>query len=296
MADDGKQPKPNCCQRFGNGLSNFGNFLYNRESGQVMGRSGESWLKIGVFYLIFYGFLAAFFSAMLTVFLSTLNDPGIGADKGPKLTQFLKNKPGLTFVAPGAIVWADYGADNTTHWNRSKDALESYTQDLQKNLLSKYSGKACEDGKGRIDANGGYIDCTFDAKKHLGVCGDNTTAVSKADNTVCIYVKINKVFKWIPTGSAGGNYLKLKCGTPLPNGVELLPAGGFHLGSFPFLGEKNFELPVVALKINTEKYDGSLINCKLDKDGTDIEVSDSSVAHRAFGQVDIELKKLTPDE
>jgi sodium/potassium-transporting ATPase subunit beta len=294
MADDGKQPKPNCCQRFGNGLSNFGNFLYNRESGQVMGRSGESWLKIGVFYLIFYGFLAAFFSAMLTVFLSTLNDPGEGVGGAPKLTQFLANKPGLTFVAPSSsIVWADYSASNTTHWNRSVAALESYRKSLQDNLLSKYAGTPCKDGKGRQDANGDYTDCVFDVNK-LGVCGKNTTAISKADNRVCIYVKINKVFQWVPTGSAGGNFLKLKCGK-VP-GVTLLPEDGFQLGAFPFMGKKNFELPVVALKIDTAAYNGALINCKLDTDGTGIEVSESSVAHRAFGQVDIELKQKTPEE
>ena len=52
----------------------------------------SSLVKIGVFYLIFYGFLAAFFSAMLTVFLSTLNDPENGG--APKLVQFIENKPG----------------------------------------------------------------------------------------------------------------------------------------------------------------------------------------------------------
>ena len=47
--------------------------------------------KIGVFYLNFYGCLAGFFSAMLAVFMSTLNKPGEG---GPKLTQFIKNQAG----------------------------------------------------------------------------------------------------------------------------------------------------------------------------------------------------------
>ncbi len=42
--------------------------------------------KIGLFYFVYYGFLTAFFAACLTVFLSTLNEPGKG---GPKTNQFL---------------------------------------------------------------------------------------------------------------------------------------------------------------------------------------------------------------
>ena len=42
--------------------------------------------KIGLFYVAYYGFLAAFFCVCLAVFLTTLNDPGKG---GPKSIQFL---------------------------------------------------------------------------------------------------------------------------------------------------------------------------------------------------------------
>jgi len=275
MADDGKQPEPNCCQKFGNGLSNFAEFLYNKETGQVMGRSGESWLKIGVFYLIFYGFLAAFFSAMLTVFLSTINDP---KDGGPKLTQFIANKPGLTLVAPKgkAKDWAFYD-NNGTETDASKDYRKTVTA-----LLGTYAGEACKDSAdGRKESN-----CRFPYEKELGVCGNNETAVTK--DGVCIYVKINKVFGWVPKASSGSNYLDLKC-SPVKD-LVLKPAG-FHIGSFPFKGEaaNTFNLPVVALKINTAAVYDETINCKLDKDGTGIEISESSVAHRAFGQIDIEL-------
>jgi sodium/potassium-transporting ATPase subunit beta len=278
MADDGKQPKPNCCQRFGNGLSNFGKFLYNRETGQCMGRSGESWLKIGVFYLIFYGFLAAFFSAMLTVFLSTLNDP---KDGGPKLTQFLANKPGLTSMVPKGVVWkANYSDAASPTFNDSRSGLEAFQEEM-KTFLAKYKGSACPDkATGR-----GETDCKFDPTK-LGTCGVSSTVFQKAENTVCVYVKVNKVYDWVPTASKGSTYLKLKCGDP--KGVTVVPEG-FHIGSFPFRGGSNFELPVVALKIDVSKFDGKTINCKLDTDGTGIEVSEVSVAHRAYGQIDIEL-------
>jgi len=273
MADDGKQPEPNCCQKFATGLSDFGAFLYNKENGQVMGRSGESWLKIGVFYLIFYGFLAAFFSAMLTVFLTTINDP---KDGGPKLTQFISNKPGLTLIAPKgkAKSWGFY--NNVTE----TDAAKAYRNTIKALLETYDGGEFCSDSTdGRGESN-----CRFPYEKELGDCGNVTKAVTK--ETVCIYVKMNKVYNWVPKASSGSKYLNLKC-SPAAK-AELLPAG-FHIGSFPFRGEAadKFNLPVVALKVKTT-VDGT-INCKLDTDGTGIEVSESSVAHRAFGQIDIEL-------
>lgn len=52
--------------------------------------------KIGFFYLIFYGFLAGFFSAMLAVFLTTVENPEEGGR--PKLTQFIENQPGMNIL------------------------------------------------------------------------------------------------------------------------------------------------------------------------------------------------------
>jgi len=105
---DGQDVKKTRGQKIKEGCSNFGTFLYNRETRQVMGRSGRSWAKIGVFYVVFYSCLAGFFAAMMAVFLTTVNPApvyntdgsatGVGAgDKaGPKLTQYIENSPGLT--------------------------------------------------------------------------------------------------------------------------------------------------------------------------------------------------------
>lgn len=267
MADDGKETKPGCCQRFGQGLSNFGTFLYNGETGQVMGRSGESWLKIGVFYLIFYGFLAAFFSAMLTVFLSTLNDVGQGP---PKLTQFLENKPGLNLIqgATRKSVNGDVPAGYFTAVTNVMDAYE------------KMAGGVCPD-----NADGrGDLKCGFN-QTLLGACDPKKTPdLGFKSGMPCMYVKINKVYGWVPTPSnAGSPYLNLIC-SKQGEGVEVFPAGGFHIGSFPFNGESDFELPVVAVQINTTAVTSEVV-CYLS--GPGIEVSESSVPHRAFGKVAI---------
>jgi sodium/potassium-transporting ATPase subunit beta len=268
MADDGKETKPGCCQRLGQGFSNFGTFLYNGETGQVMGRSGESWLKIGVFYLIFYGFLAAFFSAMLTVFLSTLNDVGQGP---PKLTQFLANKPGLNLIPKGASL-GKLNDDKT---------IEAYKKSV-KSVFDKYDGLT--DGKCPDNSEGrGTLKCGFNSSL-LGACDPaKTTDFGIKSGMPCVYVKINKVYGWVPKPSVDGSpYLNLKC-SKQGDGVEVFPAGGFHIGSFPFNGEENFELPVVAVQINTTKT--TSVVCELS--GPGIEVSESSVPHRAFAKIAI---------
>lgn len=270
MADDGKEKK-GCCERVGDGFSNFAKFLFNRETGQVMGRSGESWLKIGVFYLIFYGFLAAFFSAMLTVFLKTLNDPETG--KGPKLVQFIENKPGLTYKK----------AFKLKDLTGTPEQTEAYSK-LVTDILDKYNGTTLcgESPTGMAEGK----DCVFDTSL-LGVCGPDGSATNFGTNSdelkPCVYIRINKVYGWVPKGTGDGNYLKLKCNK---EGVQIFPKGGFQIGSFPFRGQKDFELPVVAVKIDLSKLEkGQTVVCQLE--GPNIEVSDSSVAHRAFAKVEI---------
>lgn len=271
MADEGKEKK-GCCERLGDGFSNFAKFLFNRETGQVMGRSGESWLKIGIFYLIFYGFLAAFFSAMLTVFLTTLNDPEDGG--APKLTQFIENKPGLSYTKIGkTLVDIRDATDNGTSLVTSYNATVT-------DMLTKYSGKAvCGDSQyGMMDK-----DCSFDTTL-LGDCGlKGAPDYGVTDKKPCVYVRMNKVFGWVPEATAGaGNFLKLDCGTD--DGVKVMPVG-FHIGSFPFRGQKDYELPIVAVKIDLTKYTKTSVICSLD--GPNIEKSDSVVPHRAYARVQI---------
>jgi len=278
MADEGKEKK-GCCEKLGDGLSNFAKFLFNRETGQVMGRSGESWLKIGIFYLIFYGFLAAFFSAMLTVFLKTLNYPEDGG--APKLTQFIENKPGLTYTKlPKSLGGLRDG--NAT----SKD-IDSYNATISEMLLkfSDFSKNQCE---GRICADNpegmpAGKDCAFNTTM-LEDCGlKGAPEYGLKDKKPCVYIKINKVFNWVPAETKDiGNFLKLKCNGG--EGVKPIPAG-FHIGSFPFRGQKDFQLPLVAVQIDLTKYKGEKVVCQLE--GPNIEVSESSVPHRAFAKVQI---------
>jgi hypothetical protein len=47
--------------------------LHNPETGQILTRTPKSWALIILFYLVYYTFLAAFWSLMLFIFWQTLD-------------------------------------------------------------------------------------------------------------------------------------------------------------------------------------------------------------------------------
>jgi len=275
MADD--EIELSCCQKFGAGLNNFLKFLYNNETGQVMGRSGSSWAKIGFFYLIFYGFLAGFFSGMLAVFLSTLEDPA--GPNGPKLTQYVANQPGLSRLDGNEVaIKLPYNSDD---YGGNKSA--KYGDTIQK-FLNKYSegifqGKSLCGVSDAVKAKGEAV-CRFDTSLLQNCSGTNDKSFGLESNKPCFFIRMNKVFNWVPEGDSG--YLKLKCEADSGE-VDVYPKGGFLISAFPFRGQKGFELPVVAVQIRTGNP--TKIDCSLE--GKNIEVSSSWVPSRAFGNIRI---------
>jgi sodium/potassium-transporting ATPase subunit beta len=263
--------KKGCCQKLSDGCSNFGTFLYNAETGQVMGRSGKSWAKIGFFYLIFYGFLAGFFSGMLAVFLTTVNDVGKG---GPKLTQYVANQPGLNRV----------GALKIRTYNKTKDSkdIQDYSKAIDDYLKVYNNGKFSKcNGTGETGMAVGK-DCAFDTTL-LGDCAKSPYGLDKG--TPCVFIKINKVYGWVPQSNDGKGFLPLVC-TPDAGNVEIFPKGGYQISGFPFRGQAkaDWQLPVVAVRINNRNAT-TKVDCQLK--GKDIKVSESYTAYRAYGNIRI---------
>lgn len=90
----------------------FKEFLYNTKDGTVMGRTGSSWGKIILFYIIFYAGLASFFCLNFYIFYLTLNmdEPKFQLDE-----SLIGTNPGLGFRP---MPDPDRSPDSTLIWFR----------------------------------------------------------------------------------------------------------------------------------------------------------------------------------
>ncbi|KAF7989747.1 hypothetical protein HCN44_008421 [Aphidius gifuensis] len=177
-------------------------FLYNSETGQFLGRTGASWAKILLFYLIFYGVLSGFFGAMLALFYQTLdyNAPKWQMDK-----SLIGSNPGLGFrpMPPesnveSTLIWykaSDKG--NFVHWSRALDKfLEVYKPPKPGTAAAASNGQDhrvhCDYGKPAPPGKS----CEVDLQKFSPCSSDKNYMYDQYQP--CIFLKLNKIFGWQP--------------------------------------------------------------------------------------------------
>lgn len=160
--------------------------IYDADKGTFLGRTGASWLKITVFYIAYFAFLAGLFTASVQLMQSQLSD-----DK-PKLNTRL-NIPGLNYFPKFAA-----------------------SSDEQKKRLADNEGIAFYWKDGQKEGDDGYqfyVDQTLDIFKSVN---DNDSAVKNFDvktlgacadpqaswdaGKPCIYFRLNRVIDWKPVG------------------------------------------------------------------------------------------------
>merc|ERR1712241_903237 len=117
------------------GCEGFLHFLWNRETGEFLGRTGISWMKITVFYIIYYSFLTVFFMLMLFALFATLDDTKPSWDT--ESNGIIGKNPGLGFrpMPPdesieSTLVWFRHGDDNG-NWMPWVERLEEHLEDYK---------------------------------------------------------------------------------------------------------------------------------------------------------------------
>jgi sodium/potassium-transporting ATPase subunit beta len=274
------------------GLEAFKYFLYNPDTGEVLTRTPLSWVKITVFYSVYYFCLAAFWIGCLQVFFLTLPE----IQDGPKWTMYqsiIGTNPGMG-VRPGnsdqridsqmfvlsqgeregeepSNYWGD-GDRNIDYAVRTRHFLESY------NMEATYPYK------------------NFDISE-LGPCGEYPYGfVANYGESVapCIFLKLNKIWGWVPERLAyydtdwipedlqdHYNYMRDDGNTQnvwmhcegrnaadkeALGDIEYFPRSrGLPVEFFPFMGAsvsgKNYHSPLVAIKIHPgREFLGQLIH------------------------------------
>jgi len=265
----------------------FGAFLYNPERGEVMGRTASSWAKIGLFYVIYYTGLTAFFIALLSIFLHTFSD-----DKAPILTgkySILPPFPGMGYqpMVKAEETLITYNASNVTTADPYIKAMQTYLTsgvkaDRVKTLMKpvnylKPNTNLCETNITKCKTPDGPMTrdtkpCIFDASIIKG----KTQTLSQAcpeqdygykDNQPCVAVKLNRIYEFVPkiNETFGTEDILIKCeGEHIADKdnvgtIKYFPtntagdAGVIKTYYFPFLGQPYYMTPMVFVKFETIK-------------------------------------------
>lgn len=263
-------------------------FLWNSETSQCLGRTGSSWAKILFFYLVFYAALVGYFTAMLAVFWQTLD---MKIPKYQLAESLIGANPGLGFRP----MPEEANVESTLIWYRASDNgnVEAWTKHIDA-FLEPYMQE--EDNR---------VDCSFDSPPPEGkVCkvpmnewGPCTKAnrYNFKKKSPCIFLKLNKIFNWIPNlyntteslpenmpgdlkehigaelgrGDKNANIVWVSCSGENPSDnehigpINYIPRRGFPGYFFPFTNVEGYLPPIVAVHFESPKI-GVLVNieCK----------------------------------
>jgi len=261
-------------------------YLYNSEAGTFFGRTGASWAKIGVFYVIFYAFLAGFFSCMMAVFYTTLDTTHLPKYQPGRKDSILRN-PALGFRplprqenVESTLIWYNTG---------NKDDIKHWVESLNDFIKQTYEGTGIEgktsDVKECTEDNPAEYDqgqvCKFDYQ----LLGDKCTSAEAwgyERKSPCVILKMNKMIGWEPevyesveevddsdmpldlketiktlATNNGGNVPKMvwvTCKGENPadeeyiGEVEYTPWQGFPKYYFPYMHTPGYLPPIVAVR------------------------------------------------
>lgn len=168
--------------------------LYNGETGELLGRTAGSWLKIGIFYIAYFAFLAGLFTASIQIMKSSLSE-----DK-PKLQTRL-NIPGLHYfpkIDPMISAQTKRLKENAQVPFFYTDNADSYSfySDLVQAEKTKYTNMAAAVTKGEKAGKNQNVE-NYDWSKIDAACGTN---YGYDTETPCVMFRLNRVIDWQPVG------------------------------------------------------------------------------------------------
>lgn len=188
MGEEVKLQKPNSVAE---GFKSFCRFLYNPDDHTVFGRGGSSWAKIILFYLVFYGCLAGFFSICLHVMLMTLDD------KVPTVTG-RTNKPVLA-IGDSRLYTINFKKQDA--WLDYKTASQELEVLYKKNIADNSTATA---------------DFFEWSTTTLGTCGgpNSEWAVNNIETNTrkgCFFMGLNRMYGWAPTTEEDVTHMVYDC-------------------------------------------------------------------------------------
>lgn len=253
---------------FGEKLSSCGHFCYNSETGQVLGRTASSWLKIVVFYMFYYGALAGFFAVCMTGFFATLDSQ---RPTQRNMQSLLKQSPGMGFrpftdVTKTVIKFnAKNPKEYEAYVKNLNESIRIYTSSAGDNVVDCSGSNAGSNNKGDSEV------CGFP----VSLLGDRCTPDKEfgyPEGKPCVLLKINKVYGWKPqtfdnetedlpdtmAGRIDPDYVGVTCDGESEadkdntRNITFYPDKGFPAVYYPYLNQPGYLAPVVMAQFDVE--------------------------------------------
>lgn len=271
------------------GFEAFKYFLHNPETGEYLTRTPKSWALITIFYIIYYAFLAAFWAAMLMIFFTTLNDQSprwIGAE------SLIGTSPGVGMHPKQTDALIDSSMIQYNMQSKSdSDHIAGYGGWVErtKSFLDQYDASKGKDCSVSNRADGGITEfCKFKTSD-LGTCSSGNYGFD--EGKPCVFLKLNKIYgidndyyndpadlpdempqelkDHIKT-QADKNQVWIECHGEYPadreslGKIEYFPKSrGIPQYYFPYMNQKGYQSPVVAVKFENAKKNQLLhVECR----------------------------------
>ncbi|KAL7891215.1 hypothetical protein AOLI_G00006910 [Acnodon oligacanthus] len=284
-------------------------FLWNSEKKEFLGRTGGSWLKIFIFYVIFYGCLAGIFIGTIQAMLLTLSNykPTYQDRVAP---------PGLSHTPrsdKAEISFSPRDVESYTGYVKTMERLlVPYSEEKQTDITKYEDCGETPDAyknRGELESDIGVRKACRFKKALLGACSgieDNTFGFK--DGKPCLIVKLNRIVNFRPRPPASNASLPAAAqGYLQPNLIPIYctnkkeeDAGkigeikyfglgnGFPLQYYPYYGKllhPQYLQPLVGIQfINVTLNEELRIECKVYGENIDYSEKD-----RYQGRFDLKL-------
>ncbi|XP_042261326.1 sodium/potassium-transporting ATPase subunit beta-1b [Thunnus albacares] len=284
--------------------------LWDSEKGEVLGRTGGSWFKIIVFYIIFYGCLAGIFIGTIQAMLLTLSNY-------KPTWQDRVAPPGLTHTPQpdkGEVSFSLNDMETFLPYTKAlKDFLAKYDDEIQRDQM-KFEDCGDEPAeyknRGDLESDVGIRKACRFSRALLGPCSGLTDReFGFKEGKPCLIVKLNRIVNFYPRPPTSNESIPEEAHPKVqPNVIPIFCTskkeedagkigeikyygfgGGFPLQYYPYYGKllhPQYLQPLVALQFTNLTLNTELrIECKVFGDNINYSEKD-----RYQGRFDVKIQ------